>query len=197
MLILLVNTLLAYSSISYCDEQPGIWRNFINKADIISYKACQIDIWKATDSKGGKYSGFAEKELIDDRDLYFGFLRLIRDGNIYAIELATQIYPFTEASRTEDLCQAIGVRVAKDTEFFLYLVIKYNIANDILEDMISMYPLNEVVDNLPASIKITNERLKAFKAIKRGSLIIPRDKCIKILEKHRRFYNRAKLQGAK
>lgn len=188
--LLLFSALLVHHGIAYGNKEPSIWQKFVNNPNLINYKICQIAVWKTVAPQHNRFDNPITKELSNNYDLYDRFLDLIKKRNIYALELGMQIYPFTNGGNLEDLYQAIGTVIVKDTELFLYLIVKYNIDDDdVLEDMIGMYPLEEVTDNLGARIRISNERLEAFKAIKRETLIITGNKCIKILEERLRDEN--------
>ncbi len=165
----------------------NVWIRFINNPDIKTYIKCQEtlhDSLKILHKKGvDNYKDTPVfKALVSNDKLYYEFIQLVeKKKNRYAIELALQLYPFTDASTKEDLCQAIGVTITDPTHF-LRLLKRFKINdNQEIGYFITMYPLEEYVDDLNKRLLETKRRIALFETVKDPELSTLKDICINIL----------------
>lgn len=191
LIVSLLLALLFGTRLLFSGTEGNIWKQFINKPNNANYELCHNMIH---DSLYGPYeeNKYGEKintptqlQLIHNNRLYNQFLSLVRGVNPYAVELAVQLYPLTDAATTEDLCRSLGTIIKAKPEFFLSVLKNHEVTNNyVIRRMISMYPLEEFVDNIEGRIEETKERIRAFKKVKKSDLVELRDQCIDILSRY-------------
>jgi len=191
LIVSLILTLLFETGLLFSGIEENIWKQFVNNPNKAKYELCQKMI---QDSLYGPYeeNKYGEKintptqlQLINNNHLYNQFLKLVRDIDPYAVELAVQLYPLTDAATTEDLCRSLGTIIKIKPEFFLSVLKKHEVTNEyVIGRMISMYPLEEFVDNIEGRIEETKERIRAFRTVKKSELVELRNQCIDILSRY-------------
>lgn len=198
---LLILIILFKTSLLLGGTDQNIWEKFIDQPNKANYELCRKMV---NDSLYGPYdeNTYGEKintptqlYLIDNWDLYGKFLKLVRKINPYAVELAVQLYPLTDASTTVDLFASVGTIIKIEPVFFLSVLKKYEVTNKyVIEGMATGKPLEKFVDNIEGQIAENKERIRALETVKKEDLIELRNQCITILKRRLIRLNKIKQE---
>jgi hypothetical protein len=174
----------------------NIWMTFNKNPNEINYRVCREQIQTSNDILKDNtkiWDTPVAVSLVSNNKLYNDFLNLVDRRNPYAVELAIQIYPFTDAAAREYLCQAVGKTIKTNPTFLLHLLRKYEVDNDReIRCFIGSYPVDEFTDDVDKNISETKNRIKFLKTVTSPELIEYREKCVSILSNYKRRLEKLK-----
>jgi len=168
------------------------WERFVKNPDKVNYEICSNIINQAlSENNEGMAVTSIKNDFINDYRTFNSFLKLVRESNLYAIELAMQLYPLTDGGSSEDLFGQISMLVKDRPNLLLTMIDKYKVKDiHIITKMVSRFPIEEFADNLDKRINEIENRITALKGVNNNELIVLKDQCIGILFDYLRRLNK-------
>lgn len=169
-------------------------KRFVTNPDKVNYEKCSDIINHALSENIEKTEIVSIKnDFINDYKTFNTFLKLIRESNLYAIELALKLYPLLEGGNSEDLFGQVSMLIKDHPNLILTTIEKNKIRDiNVISKIISSFPIDEFVDKLDKRISETEDRITALKSVNDIELIPLRDQCIAILSNYLKRLNEIK-----
>jgi hypothetical protein len=193
-LILLYMGIIAGPLYGNTSENP--WVLFINKPNESNYLMCRKMIEDSASMvlNQGLNAQIAptpvKKNLISNYKLYDDFIMILKKRNPFAMDLAMKLYPFTDASATEDLCIALSATIEDDPISFLRLLKSNNIRdNREIECFITSRDPDEedVEEDDEGYVAEIDDRIAVLSKVSEKDLLEIKAVCIDILRKNREY----------
>lgn len=175
--------------------EENVWEDFIQKPNEINFLACQQQIKESLSEDCEPYLSTTTVQLTEDCKIW-KVLKLVENGNIYAIELCFQLYPLFIGypNYLEFFDIYLGRLIEKNPELFLRLLDKYlGKSFHSLVGILCNYG-EEFVDKFDEMIVETQKRIKALQKVQNKDLIKIRDQCIDVLKKEEIFLKDAIIE---
>lgn len=175
--------------------EENVWEDFIQEPNEINFIVCQQQIEESLFEDCEPYLSTTTVQLTEDCKIW-KVLKLVENGNIYAIELCFQLYPLFIGypNYLEFFDIYLGRLIEKDPELFLRLLDKYlGKSFHSLGGILCNYG-EEFVDKFDEKIVETQKRVKALQKVQNKSLIKIRDQCIDVLIKEEIFLKEAIIE---
>jgi hypothetical protein len=177
LLLPLVFSMATFAAESSVQEQ---WNAFLTKPSASTYEPLSKMVhWCAAtkchdDAVAGSANDFAN---------LYKLLKLVEGGDHYAMEIAFQIRPLYEnaAAPSEDIQNSIGLSATLEPAFFLELIQKYRIPNDLLKTLV-VQTSRDAIDSIHAHREEWRGCIHSLSKISDTRLLTLRDKAISLIQ---------------
>ena len=171
LLSLLATPLLASAQTSQVD-----WHAFIQKPTLKSHQSLSRSIHDCIIKK-------CQSNILPDEDTFYNLLKLVKNGNRYALDVAFQIHPFYQdnASSSEDLDRSMGMSITLNPRFFLEEAKKYSFSDKELS-YIAPTTSESAIDNLEMMRREQQQRIRALYKVKERNLLELRNRLIAMIQ---------------
>jgi hypothetical protein len=175
--LLLVLSVATFAAQSPVEEQ---WQDFLAKPSASTYEplsksiqSCVITKCHADDVAGSK-DNFASLHKL---------LKLTQGGNHYAMEITFEIRPLyvNAAAPSEYIDKSVGMSATLEPEFFLELIQKFHIQNEMLEQFV-VQTSDAAIDSLPEHRKEWKSRILSLSKVNDPRLLPLRNKAISLIQ---------------
>lgn len=161
------------SSASIAGARANEWSVFLG--DPSGTHRDELLVRLATCAKGG-----CPRECRPNDDELNTLLKLVEDGNTYAMDIAFAMLGFLDGGNFEDVARELGKTIEKNPSLFLVYSKKHKITDDTLESTLTMLPLN-TVDNTDKRISIIKTRLNIISGIADMNIVEEKNRATRIL----------------
>lgn len=178
----LVLLLFAVSTAASAADSPREqWKSFLAKPSASTYEPLSKTIQSCVDAKCNDENVAGSS---DDWSNLYKLLDLVQRGNHFAMELAFQIRPLYKnaAAPGEDLAQGIGLSASLEPAFFLELVQKYNVRDEVLRTLI-VQTSTESIDSLGQHRAEWRRRVESLSRVSDPRLLPLREKAISFVQR--------------
>jgi hypothetical protein len=178
--ILLLTIVLSFAAFAADSPAQLQWQAFLAKPSASTYQplaksiqSCVITNCRSNDVAGSD-NNFAS---------LYKLLKLTESGNHYAMEMTFEIRPLYQhnAAESEAINNSVGLSATLETTFFLELIQRYRITNDVFENFV-LQTSPASIDSLPAHREEWKRRIQSLSKVNDPRLLPLRDKAISFIQ---------------